>query len=733
MNTKTNYLDTVISIFIIAALVLVPVYFTTDIQNSFTIEKHVIFRFCVLVMLGLSVAKYIYYPVKINLPKLFWLLPVFWLIALLSTIFSVDPTVSLWGIHLRLDGLSTTTFLAGFFVLLYFYVDSHDKIKKIIWAIALGSVIPVLYALAQKIGFDPLSWKDVVAAERVFGTTGNPAYLGAYLMFIIPSTFYLATTLKNKWRHLFWSLLILQTLALIFTWTRAAYLGFFVILFILLFGYLQLNGRKLHSQLLVGIYGLFIIFVLLLNFNSGFAQIFAGNRYIARLSTIGQVEEGTAKDRLTMWNIAVNAIGEHPVLGTGQGSYYMHFNAQYPNYMDSRPEKDRYSNYPHNLILDYGVSFGLSGIIILLSIILSYLYAAWRRFDQVKSVKHKLLLLSLSAALFGYFVQGLFNIDTIITWLYFYAFLALILAAVYRIDQEKEILAQPVTIFKQFTVTIVVIACLAGINYLAINPARADKNYLYINYDNSLTTDQKIALAETAQALTPYYEYTYMKLSDLYLAKVDYANLTQANYWYEEAIEQIDLALKISPHNYKNYLSKGLVLGNWARIDTSKLALAEAALAQAEKLSPDRLGLHYAWGNMYLDLNMIEQAATQFNLAENLNPDVGETYYHQAKIAFLQNNITQADALLKEAKSKGYVYTELEFYQTLATTAYNLGNITMAAYLAEQANSITPTENIALLEIQSYLDLSQPAQAKTKATEYVNLLPALKDKLRGVN
>lgn len=732
MNLPSKLVDKIITFFIVSALVLVPTYFTTMIQNSFTIEKHVIFRFCTLVLLAVSVAKYVYDPRKIKLPKIFWLVPVFWGVALLSTIFAAAPMVSLWGIHLRMDGLATMTFFVVFFVLLYLHIDSPKKMRQIIWAIVLGSIIPVAYALCQKIGFDPLSWKDVVAADRVFGTTGNPAYLGAYLLFVMPMTFYLVTTLKSKWRWFFSGLILLQVLSLLFTWTRAAYLGFFLSFFILLFGYFQIKGSQLYSRIILGIYSAAILFIVLLNFSPSFAQIFAENRYINRLSSISQVDEGTAKDRLEMWKIAGQAIAKNPVLGTGQTSYYMHFNQNYPNYMDSRPEKDRYSNYPHNIVLDYGVSFGITGIIIFLSIILAYLYTGYIQIKQHQKTKRKILLLCLISALAGYFVQALFNIDTIITWTYFYGFLALILAASFRIDEEIEYVDKKVSVLKQIIVTLSVILSLAAIYFLAINPARADKNYLHVNYNNNLTSDQKLALAKQSNDYTPYYEYSHMKLSDVYLSKINYQEPSQLSTWYQASIDEVDLALNISPHNYKNHLSKGLIYGNWAKIDSSKLTLAEEALTKAKELAPSRLGLHHSWGNMYLDLGMIKKAQEQYKIAEGLNPEVGETYYHQAKTAFLDNNIDQGDLYLQKATDLGYAYDQTEFFQRLASTAFNIGHKKVAAYLANKANSSSIEENTALLEIQSYLDLSQPAQAKEKALQYIKLLPELEEKLISV-
>ena len=733
MNSKNNYLDWAIQLFFVAALVLVPSYFTSMIHNAFTIEKHVVFRVCALIILALTVAREIYFPRRREIPKIFWLVPLFWLTALISTIFALNPAVSLWGIHLRMDGLVTMSFFVVYFVCLYLHLYSRSKLRQLLWAVCLGSIIPVGYAIFQKLGFDPVNWKGVVVAERVFGTTGNPAYLGAYLLFVIPITFYLAVIQKNWKKYLLFLLLLLQILTVTYTWTRAAYLGLFVESFLLLFGYFYFINQKKVAGIITGIYAFLIFFIIILNVSQPVAGFFANTpyigRYVERVAQFSQLDSGTGKDRLEMWRIAAGAIKEHPLFGTGFSSYYYHFNLHYPNYMDSRPETDRYSNYPHNLVLDTGVSHGLIGIALLLAIIFSFLYFAVKSIFTRQKTNQQLQLLALSVVVSGYFVQALFNIETIITWTYFYTFLAIILAATFNIDQEHIEIQKNMSITKQIAVTLTVIGCLLGIYFLAINPAQADRNYLYINNNSGLTNEQKLKLADTTRDLTPYYEYSYMRLSDLNLALTGPQTPSLNPQYFQNAIGNIDLALQIAPANFKNYLSLGLVYGLWAQYDISKLPLAEQALKKAKELSPLRLGLHYSWGNMYIDLNMLDQARQQFLTAQELNPEVGESYYHLAKISYLENNPKEAENYLKQASDHGYAFDRVEFYQKLAVSAYNLNNYQLAATLAAAANQSQPSETTALLEIQSYLDLSQPAVAQDLARKYIKLLPSLESKL----
>ncbi|MFZ5391924.1 MAG: O-antigen ligase family protein [Patescibacteria group bacterium] len=734
MKNNSWILDKLIFFFIALALFAVPAFFSTTIANAFTIEKHTIFRICVFMCLALTAVKMVYFPIKIDWPKVFWLIPLFWLVALFSTLFSPSPTVSLWGIHLRLDGLVTLSFFVTFYFLIFINIRGQKNIRDLTWVIALTSLIPVIYALVQKTGNDPIDWKGVVSAERVFGTTGNPAYLAAYLMFVIPVTFYLFGTVKNILiKYFLLALFVAQILTVIFTMTRASYLGLFLEIFLLLAGYFYLTNQKKYSlYLLIGFVaaGLFLTYI---NLVPSANKYFSGNKYLQRVTEIAQFDSGTGRDRLEMWKIALKALRANPLLGTGLTSYATAFNQYYPNYMDGRPEKDRYSNYPHNLILDYNVSFGMLGVGVLLATIFLVLYLVVKKILVTKNFYHQMLLLGVGVAVAGYFVQALFNIETIITWTYFYTFLALILVAIYFCEPaEQKTLPTSISAVKQIGLTVMIIACLTGTKILAIDPARADLIYFDLSSNPKLTADQKLEMVKAADSLIPYYEYSKMKISDWYLASIDNSNPNSANLSYRQATEQIQKAIEINPSNFKNFYSLGLVYGNWSKIDSQKLALAEENLLKAQELSPNRLGIHFGWGDMYLELGLIEKAYGQYEQARKLNPEIGETYYNLAKVAVLQNNGDLVRKNLNLAIEKGFVFDEAEFWQKMSLLALQIGKPKIAGLAANTANQFEPTEKQVLIEIQAQLDLSNTTQARELAEKYVKTFPAIKSKVESL-
>lgn len=680
MNNSKSFLDWCIEILIVLILVLVPVYFTTMIGNAFTIEKHVIFRFCVLMLTIFFLAKVVYEPQKYRFPKLLWAVIGFWVVACLSTAFGLAPQVSLWGIHLRMDGLVNLSFLIAYCLIVYFYTDQFKKANNFLLAIVLGSLPIVIYALFQKFGYDISQWKGVDSSERVFGTTGNPSYLGAYLLFTIPICMYLFSTIKNWLKYIFFLYAFIQIATLILTGARAAYIGLIAEVFIFAFSLLYIIGLKKIAAYILLFFAVISILIAYINIDRNLANKLTGNYYLERLANIGQYESGTGRDRLEMWKIAGKAIVSRPILGSGLTSYAYYFNKYYPNYMDARPDKDRYSNYSHNFFLDYGVSHGLTGIILLLTIIIGLFYYSIKEVLKSQDFDRKIILIALNSAFAGYLIQAQFNIETIITWLYYYTFIGLIMAIVFNQKKSAEKLVIPtVSAFKQIILTIVVIFCLYGTYSLSYLPAAADKNVFYI--DNSVkpsgkstppylsaTAEDKVAMAEEVKNMVPYFEFSHVKLSDQYFAQTKTFSVNSANDLYEKVISENENTIRINPTNFKNYLSMAVIYSGWAKSNPEKIATAEKYFKQASDMSPNRLSVHYNWGDFYLDMGKITQAQEQYLIAKNLNPNIGETYYNLAKIDYINKNTKSTEENLKKAKELGYVFDEKEFYDMFTIT-----------------------------------------------------------------
>ena len=119
------------------------------------------------------------------------------LVYLVSTAFSVVPTVSLLGSYQRLQGTYTTlSYIVVFFLMLQ-GLRTKQQFSRVITVAILVSFPIALYGLVQHFGLDPLPWGGNVT-DRVASNMGNAIFVAAFLIMVVPLT--LARLMEN-WKE----------------------------------------------------------------------------------------------------------------------------------------------------------------------------------------------------------------------------------------------------------------------------------------------------------------------------------------------------------------------------------------------------------------------------------------------------------------------------------------------------------------------------------------------------
>jgi O-antigen ligase len=147
---------------------------------------------------------------------------------LLSTATSVDIRTSIFGYYSRFHGglLSSVSYS----LLYWAYVSNMGKIKTIksIYILLASAVLVSIYGVLEHFGIDKDIWVQDVQ-NRVFATLGQPNWLAAWLVALIPLTWALAIlNTKNKRFWLWVGVSTLFFLALLYTRSRSGILGFIV-------------------------------------------------------------------------------------------------------------------------------------------------------------------------------------------------------------------------------------------------------------------------------------------------------------------------------------------------------------------------------------------------------------------------------------------------------------------------------------------------------------------------
>ncbi len=370
---------------------------------------------------------------------------------ILSTIFSMDQHVSLWGYYSRSNGGLLS--LISFILLYYALVSNFDfnGIKKLLKGALVGGAIVALWAIPEHFIGSPSCllltgeltnecWVQDVQA-RVFSTLGQPNWLGAYLAMLIFLALYFLQATKSRLQSIFYLfLLTIYYLAFTFTYSRGATFGLVAGIIV----YLGLQGISIPRlslrfpnkwQYLAGISMVFIIINLV--FGSALTSRGVFNPpttpKAVSPSNVTQLEAGGTESgaiRLIVWKGAVEIFKQFPLFGSGVETFAYSYYRYRPQEHNLVSEWDFLYNKAHNEYLNYLATTGILGILTYLALIAVFILFCLRKIikSQTKTddQDHKLLTIAILASYSSYLVQNIFGFSVVAIALFFYTFPAFV-------------------------------------------------------------------------------------------------------------------------------------------------------------------------------------------------------------------------------------------------------------------------------------------------------------------
>jgi putative inorganic carbon (HCO3(-)) transporter len=268
--------------------------------------------------------------------------------------------------------------------------------RALLVALVAGSLPVSLYAISQRFGYDPYPWDLSSGREalrvRVFSTLASPSFLGAYLALVLPVGLALLSRASRGVTVLLSAALGMGASALLFTYSRGAWIGAAAgVVFTLIsmrWGRIRQVGRPLAAALAVTI--------VLVALGAG-----GGPSLVKRAASITDTKQGSAGVRLELWRSALAMIKARPVIGWGPASY----RSRLPAFVSGpRPEEQKANPSSHNLILDYGVESGVLGIAAFVWLVVAAWRAARRTGEEGREVA-----MAASAGLLSYLVTHQFG------------------------------------------------------------------------------------------------------------------------------------------------------------------------------------------------------------------------------------------------------------------------------------------------------------------------------------
>src|SRR3989338_7342265 len=167
---------------------LVPLILTPFNYELFEYNKMMAVYGLTMIILCAWVSKMILKG-RLNLIRTPFDIPLFLFLVsqIISTLFSIDSHVSIWGYYSRFNGGLIS--IISYLVLFYAFVSNFpkEKISRLLKVILLSGLIVAAYGILERFGIDKDLWVQDVQ-NRVFSTLGQPNWLAAYLAVLIPLT-----------------------------------------------------------------------------------------------------------------------------------------------------------------------------------------------------------------------------------------------------------------------------------------------------------------------------------------------------------------------------------------------------------------------------------------------------------------------------------------------------------------------------------------------------------------
>jgi len=299
--------------------------------------------------------------------------------------------------------------------LVAFNVKSEKDFGKIVYGFATGAAFISLWGILQWFGFDFLlshqkadtfnSFASYLGSGRVFGPFESPNYLGMYLAPI--SSLTLAYWLNSKFKsqnaksqlkmqnsylifHNSYFLsfcLVAMLLALLFTKSLGAWLGFGVAAIFLLWYFVCQFKPIIRNSYFIIPATLFVVAVIFL---------------INKLG-IGRITDSFAA-RKEVWQVSWYLIKQHPIFGIGLGPFPKIYTETIPQV--HFPPINWMQMHPHNIFLAFWLNLGILGLISFIWI----LYLFFKKILFLLTTDYRLQTIALATAMLVIIAHGL--IDT---------------------------------------------------------------------------------------------------------------------------------------------------------------------------------------------------------------------------------------------------------------------------------------------------------------------------------
>jgi len=503
------------------------------------------------------------------------------------------------------------------FVVLYSLVPNvireREQTRKIMVSLILVSGLISIYSIGQYFGIDLLNLK-VVGSGYISGPFENRNVLASFLVFTMPvSVGFIFESSNRKLRILISLIAVLSLVALIFTRTRGAWLGFIGAMFFFTWAKVESEGgigrvlsHLLRRRSVIFIFCFVICLGLLMRWDYRKPSSFT-----KKFLSIADLKDPATRHRFVMWRTGIDLIKENPVFGTGAGT----FKKIHPKYQSKYLRTKKYgmfeglSRFIHNDYLEMAADTGLLGLGTFLWLVATLYWIGIRRLKELNKLKYPpgfliIILSSVTAVLIHSFFH--YSLYLPATGMLFWFWLGLLNSGGPKLEKSKGNIHP--SIIKRSLILFITLLLLVW----TVRPFVAS---LYFDkagyYSMRGEYDMAIAMYSKSIRYNPHDENAYNNLGNVY------RNIGL----YGEALGDYNKALEINPYLVEAHNNLGILYVNRGLYDE---AIKEYNVAL--EINPNLAGIHNNLGNTYRRKRWYEKALGEYVEAINIDPSFAEAY-----------------------------------------------------------------------------------------------------------
>lgn len=531
-------------------------------------------------------------------------------------------------------------------------MNSRDTVKSIKTILA-ATLISSIYGILEHFGIDKDIWVQDVQ-NRVFSTFGQPNWMAAWLVAVLPLSFVFVqrSNIKNpeqiinfiKIKNIFpYALTFIIFLTLLYTKSRSGFLGFaaanimYWFLFTIYYPKNTLPKSKFKNLIILNlITGILIVLVgtpFTKNLSStikNLSQVKIPTPDILETKTQGPALEvggsSSAEIRKIVWQGALDIWKNYPLFGSGVETFAFSYYQFRPASHNLVSEWDFLYNKAHNEYLNFMATTGTLGIaayfILILFIIIQIIFlkipqAPFKNIeklsqhflsDDMETFAFRIAFLS---GFISILITNFFGFSVVPINLLFFVFPAMAITLGEKDEKQTKLNESPNNQQKTYIILTSIIAC-----FLLVSISRywyADVLYNKANglgkSGNLIDSVKKINSAiKLSGKEAVFHDELASRLADIAIVYKSQENNETALRFSENAIQEINIAENLSPKNLNIIRNKARIAIILSEINPSYILEAKKSLIKGIEMAPTEAKLYQNLSLTYYRIGDVESA-----------------------------------------------------------------------------------------------------------------------------